>query len=190
MEQLKARQLIEKGVLSSTHLLSLMYAGELCAWHLEFLPCNYQQGADDSRSHSTQDVNELHPEVERSTYMQTALTMFPTRDNPTTSVGKLCFTCQERKIKVFACSQCHAVEYCSRGCQRQDWPDHKQACSITARTTHLQQISGIRLFGRECLSLYLQVISAHHELKHGWKTDRASDLFEVLSLVNQDIPIT
>ncbi|CAN0478200.1 unnamed protein product, partial [Ectocarpus sp. 8 AP-2014] len=27
------------------------------------------------------------------------------------------------------CSQCHAVGYCSRECQKADWKKHRKACS-------------------------------------------------------------
>lgn len=40
---------------------------------------------------------------------------------------------QNNKLK--QCSVCHAVEYCSTGCQKNHWSSHKNACTKTAALT-------------------------------------------------------
>jgi hypothetical protein len=42
-----------------------------------------------------------------------------------------CNCCEKKgtNVKLNACSQCRSVFYCSAACQKQDWKQHKQACS-------------------------------------------------------------
>ena len=44
-----------------------------------------------------------------------------------------CFYCKEmelmdRDVVVKTCNGCGYVRYCSKDCQRNDWPEHKQYC--------------------------------------------------------------
>ncbi|XP_060080993.1 uncharacterized protein LOC132560337 [Ylistrum balloti] len=52
----------------------------------------------------------------------------------TTSVApnKVCVVCSKTGNDVKTCSRCKQTNYCSRSCQRQDWPKHKQACKVVA----------------------------------------------------------
>ena len=51
-QQQKAKRLVERGVLSSTHLLALMYAGEMCAWLLDL---EAQQQGSEKQEHVADD---------------------------------------------------------------------------------------------------------------------------------------
>ncbi|KAK6980801.1 hypothetical protein R3P38DRAFT_3117104 [Favolaschia claudopus] len=39
-----------------------------------------------------------------------------------------CFRCARSDINLQACAQCRLVRYCSRACQKLDWPEHRQSC--------------------------------------------------------------
>ncbi len=41
---------------------------------------------------------------------------------------EMCNTCNETECKIRACSRCHIIKYCSKNCQRLDWPNHKLIC--------------------------------------------------------------
>ena len=42
-----------------------------------------------------------------------------------------CFGCHKKmEIKeLLACTACHAVQYCSKECHEQCWPEHKELCA-------------------------------------------------------------
>jgi hypothetical protein len=44
----------------------------------------------------------------------------------------LCFVCKkdEKDFKLFQCSVCKSVKYCSQECQKLDWKSHKIICSF------------------------------------------------------------
>ena len=42
-----------------------------------------------------------------------------------------CAACQAI-VKTRFCSRCHIYRYCSRECQCQDWPSHREACAAVA----------------------------------------------------------
>ena len=39
----------------------------------------------------------------------------------------ICSICSHRPAR-FVCGGCHAVDYCSRSCQRRDWTRHRRLC--------------------------------------------------------------
>ncbi|KAI0636313.1 ankyrin [Trametes polyzona] len=41
---------------------------------------------------------------------------------------KACATCGKSQVPLKFCARCHATWYCSKGCQKQDWPTHKRSC--------------------------------------------------------------
>eukprot|EP01119_Soliformovum_irregulare_P025214 TRINITY_DN9277_c0_g1_i1.p1 TRINITY_DN9277_c0_g1~~TRINITY_DN9277_c0_g1_i1.p1 ORF type:complete len:607 (-),score=108.70 TRINITY_DN9277_c0_g1_i1:33-1853(-) len=41
-----------------------------------------------------------------------------------------CTSCHKLLLRPLQCSRCKATVYCSRSCQRNDWPDHKLKCTI------------------------------------------------------------
>lgn len=45
--------------------------------------------------------------------------------------NRACFVCGVIQSKMTACSGCKLAAYCSRACQRADWPAHKIACQAT-----------------------------------------------------------
>ncbi|CCM05818.1 uncharacterized protein FIBRA_08052 [Fibroporia radiculosa] len=42
--------------------------------------------------------------------------------------GKVCHNCGKIEGKLNICSRCHTAWYCSKDCQRVDWPNHKRTC--------------------------------------------------------------
>lgn len=45
------------------------------------------------------------------------------------------------KTTLKKCSQCKAVSYCSKACQKQDWPKHKPACNTTPQPASIPSSS-------------------------------------------------
>mgnify|MGYP006273442139 CR=1 FL=1 len=41
----------------------------------------------------------------------------------------ICPICQQRNVKLQACSRCRRAFYCSVACQKQDWKKHKATCA-------------------------------------------------------------
>ncbi|KAF9485094.1 hypothetical protein BDN70DRAFT_708207 [Pholiota conissans] len=91
----------------------------------------------------------------------------------------ICIGCQriESKEDPFkACKNCQARFYCSRECQKKDWPEHKKSCSDSQRQKRLTKlatafIANINLMG------YLKVAIA---LKLGLLNYSVNDPFSVL----------
>lgn len=44
---------------------------------------------------------------------------------------KTCVTCKTKLKKSRVCSKCMIICYCSTGCQRKDWVEHKKYCRFT-----------------------------------------------------------
>lgn len=44
-------------------------------------------------------------------------------------VQKMCQTCSEYSARAKSCARCKKVYYCSKACQKVDWPEHKQCCA-------------------------------------------------------------
>lgn len=48
--------------------------------------------------------------------------------------GRNCFNCKKGTVvKMKACGDCRMAVYCSKECQRENWPDHKQKCAFLSR---------------------------------------------------------
>ncbi|KAL6057154.1 MYND finger domain containing protein [Balamuthia mandrillaris] len=43
-----------------------------------------------------------------------------------------CWSCRRTLLKPLQCGRCKLVVYCSRHCQEEDWPRHKQLCALYA----------------------------------------------------------
>ena len=53
---------------------------------------------------------------------------------------------------LLACSQCWAVRYCGRKCQRAGWTDHKKTCNIIKRLREEVLTAGEDLAGHEAFN--------------------------------------
>ncbi|KAI0841971.1 hypothetical protein F5Y06DRAFT_292793 [Hypoxylon sp. FL0890] len=49
-------------------------------------------------------------------------------------VSKVCFGCGANDVELQKCNQCKMVRYCSKECQRTDWPIHKTVCEAREST--------------------------------------------------------
>jgi hypothetical protein len=47
----------------------------------------------------------------------------------------ICYTCQNVSNAIKSCGRCKNVKYCSRTCQIDDWPSHKETCNTTLKKT-------------------------------------------------------
>lgn len=61
-----------------------------------------------------------------------ALTIIPDQCEATyyQQLGDHCHRCGTSGTKMFRCSQCKAVKFCSRVCQKKNWKFHKNECSL------------------------------------------------------------
>ena len=53
--------------------------------------------------------------------------------------GEACANCGVFQAEPSQCSVCKQVVYCSRGCQKADWPNHKAACKPTVKTSNAER---------------------------------------------------
>lgn len=49
----------------------------------------------------------------------------------TSFVPHACRACKKSGVKLSQCAKCHFEKYCSRECQKNDWPKHKKVCRKT-----------------------------------------------------------
>ncbi|KAF7325008.1 MYND-type domain-containing protein [Mycena kentingensis (nom. inval.)] len=47
---------------------------------------------------------------------------------PTTPDKDACFKCKTTGVPLMCCGKCRAIFYCGKGCQKDDWKDHKDLC--------------------------------------------------------------
>ncbi|KIJ38401.1 hypothetical protein M422DRAFT_259068 [Sphaerobolus stellatus SS14] len=97
-------------------------------------------------------------------------TTFKTNHNE----SKGCRQCEARSTQkpLFKCSRCKHIYYCSRECQRKDWPTHKESCNDIADC--LKNI--------EKLSLLDPAAGQKAELWHKWRVEADKSLIHALGL--------
>ncbi|EGD74099.1 hypothetical protein PTSG_13224 [Salpingoeca rosetta] len=204
-EQQKAKRLVERGVLSSTHLLSLMYAGEMCVWLLGHTRARTPGRGDadagsareDTATCSDGSVDDIEdgdgsariavrgrmPRV-LQLYTHTRHDDGDDRDgaddlhaqqSQQQQQQRRCFACKQEQARLQTCARCHCVWYCGRECQVADWKRHKVSCRLCTELEGLRTRDGVRQCAQNCLSLYVHVIETHRELSD-WKTERAKQL--------------
>lgn len=44
-----------------------------------------------------------------------------------------CYSCKKTDAKLSQCARCHIAQYCSKECQKTDWPVHKTVCVAPAQ---------------------------------------------------------
>ncbi|KAJ3504307.1 hypothetical protein NLJ89_g8002 [Agrocybe chaxingu] len=99
------------------------------------------------------------------------------------------------------CARCKIASYCSRECQRKDWPDHKKSCtemtSITPRMVN-------SLIANQTLNLFLQVAlvlmfniatppanpKPKHDMGSGSSSDIAAEMQRLSLEMREAIPNT
>jgi hypothetical protein len=54
----------------------------------------------------------------------------------------ICFKCQKNQPKMFKCTKCQTIHYCSTNCQKNDWNIHKQICEEYARKRNHKEGTG------------------------------------------------
>ena len=54
-----------------------------------------------------------------------------------------CLVCDEKAT--LRCTACKVTKYCSRDCQRSDWPAHKRACKKGVLGFRIDRKSGFRM---------------------------------------------
>src|SRR5260221_1117169 len=52
-----------------------------------------------------------------------------------------CSACSEEAAR--HCLGCYTVAYCSKECQKLDWPDHKNACNLDSETKLVNKCKGL-----------------------------------------------
>jgi hypothetical protein len=52
------------------------------------------------------------------------------------SVGRTCFACGGRDVRLLRCSSCKQRRVCGIECARKDWPTHRQQCSAEKMRRH------------------------------------------------------
>lgn len=65
-----------------------------------------------------------------------------------------CDTCGKTDVPLFPCSRCKQVKYCSKECQKADWPIHKPECNNATETYevgsfpfHLERVHTVNVGG-------------------------------------------
>lgn len=54
---------------------------------------------------------------------------------------KMCQVCFKKLCKPFVCKKCMVRSYCGKECQREDWPTHRQYCSLL-KLAGIEHVSG------------------------------------------------
>lgn len=77
------------------------------------------------RAKGAYSMNHLHTPYSHSPPVQWTTKQYRT---PSDVVLSYCAGCGQEKSHVMKCSKCRQANYCSKECQKQDWPQHKPKC--------------------------------------------------------------
>ena len=85
----------------------------------------------------------------------------------------ICYVCGSESAK--QCTGCHTISYCSKDCQKKDWPYHKHSCKSTSSNVIDSLINAQEHLVRKIFH-HLSGLDLHHVrcVKHSWRDVIAS----------------
>ncbi|KAJ7502694.1 hypothetical protein B0H11DRAFT_646961 [Mycena galericulata] len=86
----------------------------------------------------------IHPDVEKyHKSFGTSSKDIRDRRNRVKLSCPVCFKCEGPEFKLRLCAKCNHVRYCSKECQKKDWPLHKTSCSNVNASVNVGKIAEI-----------------------------------------------
>eukprot|EP00730_Choanoeca_flexa_P006231 TRINITY_DN12113_c0_g1_i2.p2 TRINITY_DN12113_c0_g1~~TRINITY_DN12113_c0_g1_i2.p2 ORF type:complete len:325 (+),score=43.36 TRINITY_DN12113_c0_g1_i2:1131-2105(+) len=146
-----SHKLIASGIWSSTHLLSLMYAGQAASI--------VKQNADAELATA---VGSVVGGIQSDHF-----------DMPTDR----CHQCGTTAETLMTCAKCRIARYCSRECQKAAWKGHKADCALLTTLTRLKEPEGFLVTARGMLQLYVDTIESSDSFSD-WESSAALGLLQ------------